>query len=72
MTRLITFLCSLGALAMLSGCCEIFGVCTSVAVHTSIQSPQTFSLRDDTPTVMTLADEPTPYSASTQCAEARD
>ena len=26
-------------LLMMSGCCELFGVCTSVAVHSSISTP---------------------------------
>jgi hypothetical protein len=28
------------AIFTLSGCCELFGVCTSVAVHSSIDSPR--------------------------------
>jgi hypothetical protein len=30
-------------LLMLSGCCELFGICTSVNVHTSISSPDKFA-----------------------------
>ena len=26
-----------------SGCCQLFGVCTSASVHTSISSPQQFA-----------------------------
>jgi len=26
-------------LLMMSGCCELFGICTSVSVHSSISSP---------------------------------
>jgi hypothetical protein len=31
------------AIFMFSGCCELFGVCTSVAVHSSISSPRQFA-----------------------------
>ena len=34
------------ALLMTSGCCEIFGVCTSVNVHTNISAPETFASDD--------------------------
>jgi hypothetical protein len=34
------------AIFMLSGCCELFGICTSVAVHSSISSPQQFAQAD--------------------------
>jgi len=30
-------------LITMSGCCELFGICTSVNVHTSISSPQTLA-----------------------------
>jgi hypothetical protein len=30
-------------LLMMSGCCELFGICTSVNVHTSISSPDKFA-----------------------------
>jgi hypothetical protein len=28
---------------LMSGCCELFGICTSVNVHTSISSPEKFA-----------------------------
>lgn len=31
------------ALLMCSGCCELFGVCTSASIHTSIQSDQEYA-----------------------------
>jgi hypothetical protein len=31
--------CALLMLVMTSGCCELFGICTSVHVHTSAPSP---------------------------------
>ncbi len=34
------------AIFMFSGCCELFGICTSVAVHSSISSPQQFAQAD--------------------------
>ena len=30
---------ALAATFLLSGCCEVFGICTSVNVHTAIQPP---------------------------------
>ena len=38
---------SLAALLMTSGCCQLFGVCTSASVHTSISSGQRFVQQDD-------------------------
>jgi hypothetical protein len=34
------------ALLMTSGCCEVFGICTSVNVHTNISAPETFANAD--------------------------
>jgi hypothetical protein len=31
------------ALLLTSGCCQLFGVCTSASVHTSINTPQRFA-----------------------------
>jgi len=31
------------ALVMCSGCCELFGVCTSASIHTSIQSQKDYA-----------------------------
>ena len=37
------FACLLLMLLTMSGCCEIFGLCTSVNVHTSASSPDKFA-----------------------------
>jgi uncharacterized protein YceK len=34
------------ALLLLSGCCQVLGICTSASVHTSISSPQEFTQQD--------------------------
>jgi hypothetical protein len=39
-------LCLLLALLMMSGCCEVFGICTSVSVHTSASRPDKFASAD--------------------------
>jgi hypothetical protein len=43
-------ICLLLMLLMMSGCCEVFGLCTSVNVHTSASSPDKYAssnLHDD-------------------------
>jgi hypothetical protein len=37
------FVCLLLVLLMTSGCCELFGLCTSVNVHTQALSPDNFA-----------------------------
>lgn len=37
---------ALTASFLLSGCCEIFGICTSVNVHTAIQPPYQLASQD--------------------------
>jgi hypothetical protein len=37
------FVCLLLMVLTMSGCCEIFGICTSVNVHTSASSPDKFA-----------------------------
>jgi hypothetical protein len=39
-------ICLLLMLLMTSGCCELFGICTSVHVHTSASSPDKFASSD--------------------------
>ena len=41
-------LSALVAIFTLSGCCELFGICTSVSVHSSISSPRQFAQADST------------------------
>jgi hypothetical protein len=43
MSRLV---CLVLMLFMVSGCCEIFGICTSVNVHTTAASPDKFASSD--------------------------
>jgi hypothetical protein len=40
------FLGLLLMLLLMSGCCEIFGICTSVNVHTSASTPNKFASSD--------------------------
>jgi hypothetical protein len=40
------FVCLLLMLLTTSGCCELFGLCTSVNVHTSASSPDKFASSD--------------------------
>jgi hypothetical protein len=37
--KMVKYLCLLLMLLMASGCCQLFGLCTSVKVHTSSDSP---------------------------------
>jgi hypothetical protein len=37
------FVCLLLMVLTMSGCCELFGICTSVRVHTSASSPDKFA-----------------------------
>jgi len=40
---MLKFVCLLLMLLMTSGCCQLFGLCTSVNVHTSASSPDEFA-----------------------------
>ncbi len=40
------YICMLLMLLMTSGCCELFGLCTSVNVHTSADSPDKVASAD--------------------------
>ena len=40
------FICLTLILLTMSGCCELFGLCTSVNVHTSASSPDKFAASD--------------------------
>ncbi len=40
MLKLMTLLV---AVLMCSGCCELFGVCTSASIHTSVQSQNVYA-----------------------------
>jgi hypothetical protein len=37
------FVCLLLMVLTMSGCCELFGICTTVKVHTSASSPDKFA-----------------------------
>ena len=61
------------AIFALSGCCELFGVCTSVAVHSSISSPRQFARADSFPVAnmeqTAMADAPLqPQTAADSCS----
>jgi hypothetical protein len=43
---MLKFVCLLLMLLMTSGCCQLFGLCTSVNVHTSASSPDKFANSD--------------------------
>ncbi len=43
---MLKFVCLLLMLLMTSGCCQLFGLCTSVNVHTSASSPDKFASSD--------------------------
>ena len=43
---MLKFVCLLLMLLMTSGCCQLFGLCTSVNVHTSASSPDRFASSD--------------------------
>ena len=45
---MVKFVCFVFVLMLLttSGCCELFGLCTSVSVHTSADSPDQFTSSD--------------------------
>jgi hypothetical protein len=48
------------ALLALSGCCQLFGVCTSASVHTSISLPQQFAQQDGSQNHLVVAPESLP------------
>jgi len=60
---MIRLIMAMSILVMCSGCCELFGVCTSVAVHSSIDSPHTYAELEDFPNAVTQANPPANYAA---------
>ncbi|MBV8774833.1 MAG: hypothetical protein JO166_21240 [Deltaproteobacteria bacterium] len=44
---MVKFACMLLMLVTTSGCCEVFGLCTSVNVHTSASSPNKIARMDN-------------------------
>jgi len=46
---MLKLLLTMSAVFALSGCCELFGVCTSASVHTSITHPGQFASQNVTP-----------------------
>jgi uncharacterized protein YceK len=44
---MLKFLVPLAALLLMSGCCRVFGICTSASIHTSIASPEEFAQQDN-------------------------
>ncbi len=56
---MIKFVSVLLVLLMTSGCCELFGICTSVNVHTSAPSPNEFARTDS---MLTQSSGAVPYA----------
>jgi len=54
---MLKLLLPLTALLAISGCCQLFGVCTSASVHTSISSPQKFAQQDGSQNRLSVAAE---------------
>jgi len=46
---MLKFVFLLAPLLILSGCCRVFGICTSVDVHTSIDRPENVALQEHLP-----------------------
>jgi len=46
---MVKFVVLLAPLLILSGCCQIFGICTSVDVHTSLDRPETVAQQEHLP-----------------------
>ena len=46
---MLRFVVLLAPLLILSGCCQVFGICTSVDVHTSIDQPENLAQQEPFP-----------------------
>jgi len=46
---MLKFVVLLAPLLILSGCCRVFGICTSVDVHTSIERPENVAQQEHFP-----------------------
>jgi hypothetical protein len=57
---MLKLLLPLTALFAISGCCQLFGVCTSASVHTSISSPNQFVQQGGSQNRLALAAESSP------------
>ena len=57
---MLKLLLPLTALFAISGCCQLFGVCTSASVHTSISSPNQFVRQGGSQNRLALAAESSP------------
>jgi hypothetical protein len=53
---------------LLSGCCRVFGICTSVAVHSAITSPNQIAANTDLKT-RTQSDDPARAALLTESCE---
>jgi hypothetical protein len=51
---MLKFVVLLAPLVILSGCCQVLGICTSVDVHTSIDGPQNVAQQE--PISRTISD----------------
>jgi hypothetical protein len=61
---------ALAALLLLSGCCRLFGICSSVNVHTSIDAPTQIT-RQSLPDHRILQEEPSFAEASVPLGDSR-
>lgn len=50
---MLKILAVLAPVLILSGCCQIFGICTSVDVHTSIDRPENIAQQQPNPGITT-------------------
>jgi hypothetical protein len=46
---MLKFVVLLAPLLILSGCCQVFGICTSVDVHTSVDRPENVAEQEHFP-----------------------
>lgn len=49
---MLRFVVLLAPLLILSGCCQVFGICTSVELHTSIDRPENAAQQEHFPTTI--------------------
>lgn len=61
---MVKYICVILMLFMTSGCCELFGLCTNVNVHTSTDSPDKIASSDVNGAL--VASAPSDFRASPQ------
>jgi hypothetical protein len=65
---MLKFVALLAPLLILSGCCQIFGICTSVDVHTSIDRPENVAQQQAFPRAISNPALVAPSAASSATA----